>query len=196
MDFGETPGTIADSSTKRAMLGTAAQAMAADIRTVMQTQTLTVSEKAQLMSVLTEIVGDAELAAAYVEQVSAGADADAGMVSANVDESGESGYNTEETREKILTQLSRAQRRNIIALDNIIENNLTDNDFSGTLADLQGNPIPKKNGGFWDHLTEMRQSYKALLNIKRGLEGSLQNPNLPPEVREFLMDKLEAQIII
>ena len=41
----------------------AAQAMAETIRTVMQTQTLTVSEKAQLMGVLTEIVGDAELAA-------------------------------------------------------------------------------------------------------------------------------------
>jgi len=69
----------------------AAQAMAADIRTAIQTQTLTVSEKAQLMEVLTEIVGDADLAAAYVGQVAASADA--GTVSANVDESGDSGYN-------------------------------------------------------------------------------------------------------
>ena len=75
MDFGETPGRIADSSIKRAMLGNAALAMAADIRTVMQTQTLTVSEKAQLMGVLTEMVGSAELAQAYVGQVMAGADA-------------------------------------------------------------------------------------------------------------------------
>ncbi len=47
-------------------LEAAAQAMAGDIRTAIQTQTLTVSEKAQLMNVLTEIVGDAELAEAYV----------------------------------------------------------------------------------------------------------------------------------
>ncbi len=56
-----------DLITKKGNLETAAQAMAGDIRTAIQTQTLTVSEKVQLMGVLTEIVGDAELAEAYVE---------------------------------------------------------------------------------------------------------------------------------
>jgi len=88
--------------------------------------------------------------------------------------------------------LTRAQTRNIDKLNNIIENNLTDGDFSGTLADLQGNPIPKPGGGYWDHLTEMRQSYTGLNNIKRGLEGSLQNPNLSPEVRVFLQEQLNV----
>ena len=56
-----------DFITKRGSLEAAAQAMAGDIRTAIQTQTLTVSEKAQLMNVLTEIVGDADLAAEFVE---------------------------------------------------------------------------------------------------------------------------------
>ena len=92
----------------------------------------------------------------------------------------------------VTSQLTRAQNRNIDKLNNIIENNLTAGDFSGTLADLQGNPIPKPSGGYWDHLTEMRQSYTGLNSVRRGLEGSLQNPNLSPEVRVFLQEKLNV----
>jgi len=87
--------------------------------------------------------------------------------------------------------LTRAQSRNINTLKNIIENNLTDGDFSGTLADLQGKPILKPGGGFWDHLTEMKQSYTGLQSIKSGLEGSLQNPNLAIEVRAVLQGNLD-----
>ena len=93
--------------------------------------------------------------------------------------------------ESIASQLTRAQTRNTNTLKNIVENNLTDGDFSGALEDLQGNPIPKPGGGYWDHLTEMKQSYTALKNIKNGLEGTLQNPNLIPEVRTFLQDRLQ-----
>jgi RHS repeat-associated protein len=88
-------------------------------------------------------------------------------------------------------ELTRAQSRNINTLKNIIENNLTDGDFSGTLADLQGKPILKPGGGFWDHLTEMKQSYTGLQSIKSGLEGSLQNPNLAIEVRAVLQGNLD-----
>ncbi|MGL6219262.1 MAG: hypothetical protein ACRC36_14590, partial [Lacrimispora sphenoides] len=88
-------------------------------------------------------------------------------------------------------ELTRAQSRNINTLKNIIENNLTDGDFSGTLADLQGNPILKPGGGFWDHLTEMKQSYTGLQSVKSGLEGSLQNPNLAIEVRAALQGNLD-----
>ncbi|WP_218944066.1 polymorphic toxin type 28 domain-containing protein [Bacillus aquiflavi] len=83
-------------------------------------------------------------------------------------------------------ELTRAQKRNVEALNNVIENNLKDHDFSGTLRDLQGNPIPKPSGGFWDHKTEMIQSYDALQGVKKGLEGSLKNPNLNSTVKEFL----------
>ena len=104
---------------------------------------------------------------------------------------GNPGGQAPDTNEAILNQLTRAQNRNIRTLKNVIENNLTEEDFSGTLADLRGSPIPNKTGGFWDHLTEMRQSYTALKSIRIGLEGSIKNPNLTPEVKAFLQDNLE-----
>jgi len=90
----------------------------------------------------------------------------------------------------ITNQLTRAQQRNVRTLDNVVRNNLTPNDFSGTLRDLQGNPVPRPGGGFWDHRTEMVQSHNSLQGVRRGLEGSLNNPNLDPAVRTFLQGEL------
>jgi hypothetical protein len=87
-------------------------------------------------------------------------------------------------------QLTRAQSRNIKKLNNVIDSNLTEMDFSGTLRDLQGNPVPNPAGGFWDHRTEMVQSYRALQGILRGLEGSLQNPTLSLEARNFIQAEI------
>ena len=92
------------------------------------------------------------------------------------------------------SNLTRAQNRNIETLNNVVNNNLTELDFSGTLRDLQGNPVPKPGGGFWDHRTEMVQSYNALQGIKNGLEGSLLNPNLEPAVRTTLQNELNRTI--
>ena len=64
--------------------------------------------------------------------------------------------------------LTNAQKSRLNALENIIEHNLKESDFSGTLRDLQGNPVPNPKGGYYDHLTEMKQSYNALNKIKRG----------------------------
>ncbi|MBE7720106.1 MAG: hypothetical protein E7243_11385 [Lacrimispora celerecrescens] len=90
-----------------------------------------------------------------------------------------------------VAELTRAQSRNINTLNNIINNNLTAGDFSGTLADLLGKPIPKPGGGFWDHLTEMKQSYTGLQSVKNGLEGSLQNPNLTSDIKVILQENLD-----
>ncbi len=90
----------------------------------------------------------------------------------------------------ILSRLSRAQKRNIEKLNNIITNNLKEHDFSGTLRDLQGNPVPNPKGGYWDHLTEMKQSYTGLKDVQNGLEGSLKNPNLDPDIRKFIEEEL------
>ena len=59
MDFSTQKGTIADTA-KEAKLGTAAQALTGDIKSAMQTQTLTMSERMQLMGV------DVEMVAAYM----------------------------------------------------------------------------------------------------------------------------------
>jgi hypothetical protein len=90
----------------------------------------------------------------------------------------------------VMNQLTHAQQGNVTTLGNVIKNNLKSTDFSGALRDLQGNPVPKPGGGFWDHKTEMVQSYKALQGVQRGLQGSLNNPNLDPAVRTFLQDEL------
>lgn len=88
-------------------------------------------------------------------------------------------------------ELSRSQIRNLETLDNIIDKHLTDRDFSGTLRDLNGDPIPKPGGGYWNHLQEMQDSYKGLTKIKRGLEGSLHNPNLSDNNRITLQEALD-----
>ena len=91
----------------------------------------------------------------------------------------------------VTSQLTRAQSRNINTLNNIINDHLTESDFSGTLADLQGSPIPNGIGGYFNHVNEMRDSYTGLKSVKNGLEGSLKNPNLNPQVRALLQEKLE-----
>ncbi|ECC1671449.1 hemagglutinin, partial [Salmonella enterica subsp. salamae] len=97
----------------------------------------------------------------------------------------------------IIDKLNPVQRSSVNKLHNIIENNLTEGDFSGTLADLQGNPIPKPGGGFWDHLTEMKQSYDGLNSVRTSIEGTLRNPNLDPQIRTFLEGELsEANLWI
>ena len=87
--------------------------------------------------------------------------------------------------------VTRAQQRNLETLDNIVNKHLTDKDFSGTLRDLQGNPVPKPGGGYWNHLQEMQDSYKGLVKIRKGLEGSLNNPNLDAATRKVLQDGLD-----
>nr|WP_207644890.1 polymorphic toxin type 28 domain-containing protein [Clostridium beijerinckii] len=94
-------------------------------------------------------------------------------------------------------ELSRAQSRNLETLDNIVDGHLTDMDFSGTLRDLQGDPVPKPGGGFWNHLQEMKDLYAGLIKIRRGIEGSLYNPNLSDSARQVLqsgLDKANANI--
>jgi len=85
-----------------------------------------------------------------------------------------------------LDNLTRAQRRNIETFHNVIQHNLKNRDFSGTLRELQGDFSLREDGRYWDHITEMVQSYKAIQKIKKGIEGSLLNPNMDIATREFL----------
>ncbi|WP_193748516.1 polymorphic toxin type 28 domain-containing protein [Paenibacillus sp. PAMC 26794] len=102
------------------------------------------------------------------------------------------GQSTKETpKSSVVKELSRAMKKNLKTLDNIVNKHLTEKDFSGTLRDLQGNPVPKPEGGYWNHLHEMQNSYQGLIKIKRGLTGSLQNPNLSGSVKKTLQDGLD-----
>ena len=87
--------------------------------------------------------------------------------------------------------LTDAQKSRLNALENTINDHLTDGDFSGTLRDLQGSPVPNGRGGYFDHLGEMQDSYKALQKVKKALEGSLKNPNLAAVDRTLLQEGLD-----
>ena len=91
----------------------------------------------------------------------------------------------------VANTLTDAQKSRLNALDNTINDHLTEGDFSGTLRDLQGNPVPNGKGGYFDHLGEMQDSYKSLQKIKKALEGSLRNPNLSDVDRALLQEGLD-----
>ena len=87
--------------------------------------------------------------------------------------------------------LTDAQKSRLNALENTINDHLTDGDFSGTLRDLQGNPVPNGRGGYFDHLGEMQDSYKSLQKIKKALKDSLKNPRLSDVDRALLQEGLD-----
>ena len=87
--------------------------------------------------------------------------------------------------------LTDAQKSRLNALENTINDHLTDGDFSGTLRDLQGNPVPNGRDGYFDHLGEMQDSYKSLQKIKKALKGSLKNPRLSDVDRALLQEGLD-----
>ncbi|MBM7615103.1 RHS repeat-associated core domain-containing protein [Alkaliphilus hydrothermalis] len=86
--------------------------------------------------------------------------------------------------------LSRSQQKHIDKLDNLIKDHLKETDFSGALRDLQGNPVSKPGGGYWDHLGEMQDTLTGLQRVQKGLEGSLNN--LDSATRQFLQESLDS----
>lgn len=98
----------------------------------------------------------------------------------------------------VANTLTDAQKSRLNALNNTINDHLTEGDFSGALRDLQGTPVPNGKGGYFDHLGEMQDSYRALQKIKKALEGSLRNPKLSDVDRALLqegLDKANSYII-
>lgn len=98
---------------------------------------------------------------------------------------------------KKVPDLTRTQAKTIENATNIINDHLTDMDFSGTLRDLKGNPVPKPGGGFWNHLQEMKDSYRGLVKTRRSLDNSLKNPNLTPSAKlaiEKTLDIINSNI--
>ena len=90
--------------------------------------------------------------------------------------------------------LTDVQKSRLNTLNNTINDHLKASDFSGTLRDLQGNPVPNGMGGFYDHLFEMKNSYRSLKKVRLALEGSLKNPNLSDVDRSLLQDGLNTAI--
>ncbi|WP_244908279.1 WXG100 family type VII secretion target [Paenibacillus campinasensis] len=67
---------------------------------------------------------------------------------------------------------------------------LTEMDLKGAQRDLDGAPVPKPGGGYYDHAQEVSDAYRGLVDLKRSWEGMLKNPNLDDELRQLYTSKL------
>lgn len=90
------------------------------------------------------------------------------------------------------SNLTPAQKSTLKTVANTVSNHLTEKDYSGVKRDIVGNPVPNGRGGFFNHIKEMQDSYKALTRAKRSLEGSLKNPNLSGYEKELLKNALDT----
>lgn len=52
--------------------------------------------------------------------------------------------------------------------------------------DLEGNPIERRIGGFFNHKQEMMDSFRALKNATESLQKSLDNPNLGENEKQII----------
>ncbi|MBL6707632.1 MAG: hypothetical protein ISQ06_16095 [Planctomycetaceae bacterium] len=68
--------------------------------------------------------------------------------------------------------LTQAQESAVRKIGNIERGHLNPHDFTGTLKDMAGNPVPKPGGGYWDHLQEMNNSLRGLRKHAKTLEGA------------------------
>ncbi|WP_213879599.1 DUF6861 domain-containing protein [Pseudomonas sp. dw_358] len=67
-------------------------------------------------------------------------------------------------------QLSQGQLRAISKIDKILKG-FKDSDIEGALKDMAGHPVPKANGGYWDHMKEMSDILRGLRNHAQTLKG-------------------------
>lgn len=104
----------------------------------------------------------------------------------------EYGNKLSELQTEIFTSgLTEAQKKTISTVVNTVSQHLTDMDYSGVERDIAGDPVPNGRGGYFDHIHEMKDSYRALTRAKRSLAGSLRNPNLAVYEKTLLEDALK-----
>jgi filamentous hemagglutinin len=77
--------------------------------------------------------------------------------------------------DKPVQQLNQKQESAIKKIDNTVKNSLKDHDITGTLKDMDGNPVPKQDGGYWDHMQEMQNTLRGLRNNANTLKD-VNNP--------------------
>nr|WP_237325090.1 polymorphic toxin type 28 domain-containing protein [[Enterobacter] lignolyticus] len=81
----------------------------------------------------------------------------------------------EKQESKPVDKLNQKQESAIKKIDNTIKNALKDHDITGTLKDMDGNPVPKESGGYWDHMQEMQNTLWGLRNHAETLKN-VNNP--------------------
>lgn len=63
-------------------------------------------------------------------------------------------------------KLNQKQESSIKKIDNLIKNSIKDHDITGTLKDMDSNPIikPDGSGKYWNHMKEMQDTLNGLRN--------------------------------
>ena len=95
-------------------------------------------------------------------------------------------YVAESTEGKNELSFTTVQKANIQKVENTIADHLTEEDYRGAIADLEGNPIERRIGGFFNHKQEMMDSFRALKNATESLQKSLDNPNLGENEKQII----------
>jgi hypothetical protein len=91
---------------------------------------------------------------------------------------------------KALPKMTPAQISRSTKIDNTIRDHAKPSDFEGVAKELRGEKIPDGNGGFFDHITEMKESRAGLEKHSGALKDSLKNPNMDSDVRSFLQSQV------
>ena len=94
-------------------------------------------------------------------------------------------------------KLNQKQESSIKRIDNLIKNSIKDHDITGTLKDMDSNPIikPDGSGKYWNHMKEMQDT----LNGLRNHANTLKNVNNPEAQAAYgratdAINKLESAI--
>lgn len=94
-------------------------------------------------------------------------------------------------------KLNQKQESSIRKIDNLIKNSIKDHDITGTLKDMDGNPIikPDSGGKYWNHMKEMQDTLNGLKNHA----NTLKNVNNPEAQAAYgratdAINKLESAI--
>ncbi|MBV5097651.1 hypothetical protein JZ788_18630, partial [Enterobacteriaceae bacterium YMB-R21] len=99
--------------------------------------------------------------------------------------------------DKPVQKLNQKQESSIRKIDNLIKNSIKDHDITGTLKDMDSNPIIKTDGSgkYWNHMKEMQDT----LNGLRNHANTLKNVNNPEAQAAYgratdAINKLESAI--
>ncbi|WP_240771254.1 polymorphic toxin type 28 domain-containing protein [Siccibacter turicensis] len=86
-------------------------------------------------------------------------------------------------------KLNQKQESSIKKIDNLIKNSIKDHDITGTLKDMDSNPIikPDGSGKYWNHMKEMQDTLNGLRNHANTLKMSIIQKHKPPVVEQMML---------
>jgi len=92
---------------------------------------------------------------------------------------------------RYIPQLLSFQQRHIDKINDIINHHAKPHDFLAVKTELASQLFSKPNGGYWDHIQEMKDSVGGLKRAIRALKGSLNDPKHSQETRCSVISQIE-----